>query len=68
MNMTILKDVWPIHSFNGSLGGTLPSDLLSVLVAEDQWVAKQDNRKAMAQSDLSALIDDSVLKEAMQDT
>ncbi|KUJ14486.1 uncharacterized protein LY89DRAFT_590203 [Mollisia scopiformis] len=66
MNTTILKDVWPIHSFNGSLGGTLPSDLLSVLVAEDQWVAKQDRRTAMSQSDLSALIDESVLKEAMQ--
>ncbi|KAE8444814.1 hypothetical protein EG329_014168 [Mollisiaceae sp. DMI_Dod_QoI] len=68
MNATILKDVWPVHSFNGSLTGGLPSDLLSVLVAEDQWVAQQDKRTAMSQSDLSALIDDSVLKEAMQNT
>jgi len=68
MNAEILKDVWPVHSFNGSLAGGLPSDLLSVLVAEDQWVARQDSRTAMSQSDLTALIDDSVVKEAMQVT
>ncbi|CZR65593.1 uncharacterized protein PAC_15493 [Phialocephala subalpina] len=68
MNETIIKDVWPVHSWNGSIVGGLPSDLLSVLVAEDQWVAKQDRRTTMAQSDLATLIDDSVLKEAMQIT
>lgn len=64
-NVTIIKDVWPVHAFNGSLGGSLPSDLLSVLVEEDVWVAKQDRRTAMGESDLSSLLDDSVLKEAM---
>ncbi|RDL41631.1 Uncharacterized protein BP5553_01610 [Venustampulla echinocandica] len=62
MDLNILKAVWPIHSFNG----TLPSDLLDVLVAEDQWVAKQDRRTAMTTADLTNLIDPSVLKEALQ--
>lgn len=68
MDETIIKDVWPVHFWNGSIAGGLPPDLLSVLVAEDQWVAKQDRRIAMEQSDLATLIDDSVLKEAMQIT
>lgn len=65
MNMTILKDVWPVHAFNGSVRGELPSDLLSVLVEEDVWVAKQDRRVAMSESVLRELVDGSVLKEAM---
>jgi ABC-type nitrate/sulfonate/bicarbonate transport system substrate-binding protein len=64
MNATVLKAVWPIHSFNGTAG--LPSDLLDVLVTEDQWVAKVDNRASISKADLANLIDPSVLKEALQ--
>jgi NitT/TauT family transport system substrate-binding protein len=64
MNATVLQNVWQYHNFNGTAG--LPSDLLSVLVAEDQWVAQQDNRQAMSQSTLEGLIDSSVLADALK--
>ncbi|TVY83870.1 hypothetical protein LSUE1_G001799 [Lachnellula suecica] len=60
VNVSLLKAVWPIHTFNG----TIPSDLLSFLVAEDKWVASVDRRSAMTQADLANLIDTSVLAEA----
>ncbi|KAH8890470.1 periplasmic binding protein-like II [Thozetella sp. PMI_491] len=62
MNSTLLKGVWPIHSWKGGL----PADLLDVLEDEDKWVAKVDRRSAMSRAELSNLIDDSVLKEALQ--
>ena len=65
IKVDLLKAVWPVHSFAGSLTGTLPADLLDFMVQEDQWVAQQDRRTAMTGSDLSGLIDPSVLKEAM---
>lgn len=60
VDTAVLKAVWPIHTFNG----TIPADLLSVLVAEDKWVAGVDRRNAMTQADLANLIDTSVLAEA----
>ncbi|KAK0130085.1 hypothetical protein ONS96_000620 [Cadophora gregata f. sp. sojae] len=62
MNVTLLKSVWPIHSFNG----TLAADLLDVMVEEDAWVAKTGRRGTISRSDLATMIDDSVLKEALQ--
>ncbi|KAH7377487.1 hypothetical protein BKA64DRAFT_632531 [Cadophora sp. MPI-SDFR-AT-0126] len=62
MNVTFLKAVWPIHSFNG----TLAADLLDVMVEEDAWVAKVDRRSAISRADLATMIDVSVLKEALQ--
>ncbi|OCL03076.1 periplasmic binding protein-like II [Glonium stellatum] len=61
MNATVLQSVWPIHSFKG----TLVPDLLDVLVAEDQWVAKVDNRNAISKADLTNLIDSSVFNESL---
>ncbi|PVH74594.1 periplasmic binding protein-like II [Cadophora sp. DSE1049] len=62
MNVTLLKTVWPIHSFNG----TLAADLLDVMVEEDAWVAKTDRRSTISRADLAMMIDGSVLKEALQ--
>ncbi|KAH9217469.1 hypothetical protein DL95DRAFT_459374 [Leptodontidium sp. 2 PMI_412] len=62
MNVTLLKSVWPIHSFNG----TLAADLLDVMVEEDAWVAKTDRRSLISRTDLANLIDGSVLKEVLQ--
>lgn len=60
VDAAVLKAVWPVHTFNG----TIPADLMNVLVAEDKWVAGVDRRTAMTQADLSNLIDPSVLAEA----
>lgn len=60
MSVDLLKAVWPIHTFNG----TIPSDLMGVLVAEDKWVAGVDGRAAMSQADLTNLVDPSILAEA----
>ncbi|KAK3934837.1 hypothetical protein QBC46DRAFT_68441 [Diplogelasinospora grovesii] len=62
VDTTVLEEVWPVHGWNT---GTLPDDLLDVLVAEDQWVARTDRRTAMARDTLANLIDGSVLKEAL---
>lgn len=62
MNATLVKAVWPVHSWPG----VLPPDLLDVLVAEDQYVAGQDRRSAMSRDSLSTLIDSSVLADAMK--
>ena len=60
MDTTLLKAIWSIHKFKG----TLAPDLLDVLAEEDQWVAKADRRTAISRSDLAGLIDSSVLAEA----
>lgn len=61
MNQTVLENVWSIHSWKGGL----PEDLLDVMVAEDEYVARIDNRSIMARADLANLIDLSVLEEAL---
>lgn len=61
VSVQLLQKVWPIHDWTGGI----PSDLLDVLVAEDQYVAQTDRRTAMTRAQLSQLIDDSVMKEAM---
>ncbi|KAH8660645.1 hypothetical protein BGZ60DRAFT_413777 [Tricladium varicosporioides] len=61
MNQTVLEKVWPIHNWEGGL----PEDLLDVMVAEDEHVARIDNRPVMTRADLADLIDASVLDEAL---
>ncbi|KAF2648982.1 hypothetical protein K491DRAFT_669690 [Lophiostoma macrostomum CBS 122681] len=60
MKEELMKAVWPVHKWTG----TLPADLLSVLVQEDNYVAGLDRRSAMSESVLKGLIDGSVLEEA----
>lgn len=44
---------------------TLPSDLLDVLAEEEKWLAEIEGREARTRSELAALVDESILKEAL---
>ena len=61
IEQAILEEVWEDEQFLG----TLVPDILDVLVEEDVWVAKQQNRTARTREELSKLVDDSIMKEAM---
>lgn len=52
---------WKHHRFNASLH----SDLLDVLVLEEQWLAARDKRPARGRDELAKLIDTSVYQEAL---
>lgn len=58
----VLRKVWPDHNWKGGL----PADQLDVLVAEDKYVARIDNRAALSRSQLANLVDGSVMEEALQ--
>ena len=45
--------------------GSLVSDALDVLVPEEAWSAKVNNRTARTRDELAPLIDDSIVKEAL---
>lgn len=60
MNEAVVKAVWPVHDWSGGLA----SNLLDVLVPEDQWVAKVDRRSPISRDVLATMIDSSVLAEA----
>lgn len=51
---------WPTLDFSVSL----PPDLLDVLVAEEQWLAKQEGRVPRTREALAQIIDTTVLEEA----
>lgn len=52
---------WPHHRFPADI----PGDLLDVMVAEEQWLAAETNRPPRSRAQLDALIDRSVLREAL---
>ena len=56
-----VEDSWEHHRFNAN---TL-SDLLEVLVLEEQWLAGRDDRPARSREQLATLIDWSVYEEAI---
>jgi hypothetical protein len=74
------QDVWPLVAkstgYDAALiarvwhhegyPGALVSDMLDVLVEEDVWVAKERNRTPRTRAELATLIDDSVVKEAIE--
>ena len=62
IDQSVLKAVWPVHKFRG----TLAPDLLDVLEDEEKYIAKVDGRQAVARANLEALIDSSVLEEALK--
>jgi ABC-type nitrate/sulfonate/bicarbonate transport system substrate-binding protein len=62
VSVAVLKEVWPVHTFNGTF---LAPDMLDFMVQEDAWVAQQDRRTAMTKAELTNLIDPSVLAEAL---
>ncbi|KAF2737819.1 periplasmic binding protein-like II [Polyplosphaeria fusca] len=60
MSTEIMKAVWPVHKWTG----TVPEDLESVLSVEDSYVAKVDNRQPQSAATLKGMVDRSVLEEA----
>jgi NitT/TauT family transport system substrate-binding protein len=53
---------WRFHRFPAAL----PPDMLDVLTEEERWIAASQHREPLSRDQLSALIDTSVLKEALQ--
>ncbi|KAI0189728.1 hypothetical protein EV127DRAFT_461713 [Xylaria flabelliformis] len=60
-NATLLREVWPVHRWSARN----PPDMLDVMVEEDKYVAGMDRRAAMSRDVLAALVDTSVLEEAL---
>jgi len=58
----LLEKSWPELHYNQNIA----PDLLDVMVEEEVWVAKERDRQPRTRAQLATLIDDSVLKEAMQ--
>jgi len=58
----LIAKCWPELRFAGSI----VSDLLDVMEKEEPWVAKERNRAPRSRAQLAALIDDSLLKEALR--
>jgi len=56
-----VEDSWEHHRFNANT----MSDMLDVLVLEEQWLAGRDNRPARTREQLAMLIDWSVYAEAV---
>jgi len=61
MDAALLDKVW----HNEQWLGTLVPDILDVLVEEDVWVAAQTGRSARTRAQLTPLVDDSIMKEAL---
>ena len=57
----LVSRAWRHHGYPA----TLPPDLLDVLEEEERWLAEAEGRRARTRSELSMLIDDSILKEAL---
>jgi NitT/TauT family transport system substrate-binding protein len=57
----LIAKCWPELRYAGSMA----VDLLDVMEKEEPWVAKERNRTPRTRAQLSILIDDSLLKEAM---
>ncbi|OAA56298.1 NMT1/THI5-like protein [Niveomyces insectorum RCEF 264] len=60
-NASLVRAVWPVHTWTGDLHA---DRVLDVLTAEDAWVARTDRRAALDRTALTTLIDASVLAEA----
>lgn len=56
-----IAGAWPTLSFPAAL----PADLLDELVAEEQWLAKQDKRPPRSREALARLIDASIYSDAL---
>lgn len=61
MDAALLDKVW----HNEQWLGTLVPGLLDVLVEEEVWVAAQTNRTPRTRAQLTPLVDDSIMKEAL---
>jgi sulfonate transport system substrate-binding protein len=61
MDAALLDKVW----HNEQWLGTLVPGLLDILVEEEVWVAAQTNRTPRTRAQLTPLVDDSIMKEAL---
>ena len=62
-DLDLIKRSWKHHGYPGDLA----PDLLDVLEAEEQWLAKLDERPARSRAELSTLIDDSIIREVLEE-
>ncbi|WP_083277021.1 ABC transporter substrate-binding protein [Sphingobium phenoxybenzoativorans] len=61
-DLDLIRASWVHHRFPCDL----PGDLLDVMVEEEKWLAAAQGRTPRERSALAPLIDESILKEAMQ--
>lgn len=59
MDPKVVEDVWEDHKWTGHL----PSDLLSLLIDEDKYLARKDNRSKISKADLEKFLDTSIIEE-----
>ncbi len=52
---------WEHHSFPFGV----PSDMLDIIVGEEEWVARSQQRKPRTRKELEGFIDTSIIREAM---
>ncbi|CAI4213049.1 unnamed protein product [Parascedosporium putredinis] len=57
----VIEQVWGIHGWRGTLVG----DIYDVLKTEDQWVAQLQGRDKLTEEEIEALVDTSILEEAL---
>jgi ABC-type nitrate/sulfonate/bicarbonate transport system substrate-binding protein len=60
MDAAVVKAVWPVHKWSG----TLASDLVDFMTEEDQYLAKQNGRATTSKTDIAAFVDSSIIQEA----
>ena len=60
-DVSSVKNAWPYLTFPAAI----PDDLVDVLMPADTWVAKETGRAPRTRETLAALIDRSVLREAL---
>ena len=59
----MIEKVWRHEGYPA----TLARDLLDVMIEEDAYLAPERNRAPRSRTELAALIDDSVLRDALRD-
>jgi sulfonate transport system substrate-binding protein len=60
-DVALIERVWHHEGYPG----TLATDLLDVMVAEDVYIARERSRAPRTRAELARLVDDSVLREAV---
>lgn len=61
LELSVVESSWPYLTFPGAL----PGDLLDALVPAELWVARRSGRRARSRGELSALIDDTIVRDAL---
>lgn len=64
MDTTTVQAVWPVHSWAGTLGEDMDSNLIDYMVEEDVYVASQNGRQPMSRDIIAQFVDTSVIADA----